>query len=99
MKKSDTVVVRDSSGRRAFVRAGAAFLLSASTVVKSQEESIRYDCDSQGFAGQKNPEVSGNDTDSGATADRPGCGRKKPPAMTEYKKNEDGTVRVAKVKA
>ena len=99
MKKSDAVVVRDSSGRRAFVRAGAAFLLSASTVVKAQEESIRYDCDSLGFAGEKNPEISGNDSDTGSTADRPGCGRKKPPAMTEYKKKEDGTVRVARVKA
>lgn len=99
MKKSDTVVVRDAAGRRAFVRAGAAFLLTGGSLVQAQEEAIRYDCDSVGFAGEKNAEVSGNDSDTGATADRPGCGRKKPPAMTEYKKNEDGTVRVVKVKA
>ena len=99
MKKTDTVLVRDATGRRAFVRAGAAFLLAGGSLAKAQEESIRYDCDGVGFAGEKNAEVSGNDSDTGAAADRPGCGRKKPPAMTEYKKKENGTVRVAKVKA
>ncbi len=99
MKKTDKVIVRDASGRRAFVRAGAAFLLAGSTMARSQEEAIRTDCDSLGFAGEKNAEISGNDSDSGATADRPGCGRKKPPAMTEYEKKQDGKVRVAKVKA
>ncbi len=99
MKKTDAVIVRDSSGRRAFVRAGAAFLLSASTVARSQEESTRYDCDGQGSAGEKNPELAGNDSDTGANADRPGCGVRRPPAMSEYKKKEKSAVRVARVKA
>ena len=103
MKKSDKIVVRDSSGRRAFVRAGAAFLLAASTVARSQEESMRFDCDGQGNAGEKNPNLAGNDSDTGATADRQGCGRRKPPAMSqhsnEYNKKKNGAVSVVKVKA
>lgn len=100
MKKADKIVVRNSSGRRHFIRAGAGLLLGGSTLVQAQEEGIRYDCDSQGFAGQKNTEVSGNDSDTGATADRPGCG-KKPPVMTEYRKKTplNSKVKVAKVKA
>lgn len=98
MKKSDTIVIRDRTGRREFFRAGAAFVLAGSGMAQAQE-TIRYDCDSLGFSGEKNPETEGNDSDSGATADRPGCGRRNPPALSNYQKKSDGTVRVRKVKA
>lgn len=97
MKKRDTVVVDDKNGRRQFIRTGAAFLLAASTSVNSQEEGeFRSDCDSQGGVASKNPDEAGSDSDSGNTADRPGCGRKKQP-LTEYRKDGDKKIKVAKV--
>ena len=98
MKKRDTVVVDDKNGRRRFIRTGAAFLLAASTSANSQEEEggFRSDCDSQGFTGEKNPEVAATDNDTGNTGDRPGCGRKKAP-LTEYKKEGDKEIKVGKV--
>lgn len=98
MKKSDTIVIRDRSGRRKFFRAGAAFVLAGSSIAQAQETQ-RYDCDSLGFSGEKNTEVEGNDSDTGANGDRPGCGRRPPPVMSNYQKKRDGTVRVRKVKA
>jgi len=38
MKKTDTVVTLDRTGRRRFIRAGSAFLLAGSTVVNAQNE-------------------------------------------------------------
>ncbi len=98
MKKRDTVVVENKSGRRHFIRAGAAFLLAGSAAVNAQEEDnlFRSDCDSQGGGGPKNPDLEGSDSDSGATADRPGCGRKKP-AMTEYQEEGHKKVVVGKI--
>ena len=97
MKKRDTVVVSDKNGRRQFIRAGAAFLLAASTSASSQEEEgFRGDCDSQGGVTSKNPEAAGSDNDAGNTADRPGCGRKKP-MLSEYKKEGHKKIKVGKV--
>lgn len=96
VKKRDTVVVEDKNGRRQFIRTGAAFLLAASTGASSQEEGeFRSDCDSQGGVTSKNPEAEGSDSDSGNTADRPGCGRKLP--LTEYKKEGHKKIKVGKV--
>jgi len=97
----DTVGVEDKNVRRRFIRTGAAFLLAGGAVAQAQEESemFRTDCDSQGGGGPKDAEVAGNDTDAGATADRPGCGRRKPPAMTEYNNDGPKKFKVAKVEA
>lgn len=100
MKDSDSMVVNDGSGRRRFIRVGAAFLLAQGAVAKAQDDdtqNFRTDCDSQGYGGQKNAEAAGNDSDSGASADRPGCGRKLP--LTQYDKRKEGRVRVVKIKA
>ena len=97
MKKSDSIVIQDRTGRRKFFRTGAAFVLAGSSIVQAQE-SIRSDCDSQGYSGEKNPQAEGNDSDTRATGDRPGCGRRNPPALSNYQKKVDGTVRVRKVK-
>jgi len=50
----------------------------------------------QGGVSGKNAEAEGSDNDSGNTADRPGCGRKKP-ALTEYKKEGQKKIKVGKV--
>ena len=99
MKKTDKIVVRDSSGRRQFIRSGAALLLGGTTLARAQEEGGFVDCDRQGMGEEKNAELDGHDSDSGANADRPGCGQKKPAVMTEYKKQQDTSVQVVKVKA
>jgi len=100
MKKTDSITVQDPTGRRRFFRAGAAFLMAGVSVANAQEEGVfRTDCDSVGNVQGKNPELEGSDSDAGATADRPGCGRKKPPVMTEYKTQPGAKVTVAKVKA
>jgi len=102
MKKSDSVVVRDRAGRREFFRTGAAFIAAGSGIAASSmaraQEAIRVDCDTTGFSGEKNTEVEGNDSDTGANGDRPGCGRRNPPALSNYRKKSDGAVRVSKVK-
>ncbi len=92
-KKPDTVVIDDPSGRRRFIRTGAAFVLAASSVASAQEDELRVDCDRQGMGEAKDANQSGSDSDSGANADRPGCGTRKP-TMTEYNRNEDGKEKV-----
>ena len=59
MKKSDTIVIQDRTGRRAFFRAGAAFVLAGSAIAQGQAQAqgARFDCDSLGFSGEKNPET------------------------------------------
>lgn len=100
MKKQDTVVIEDKNGRRRFIRAGAAFLLAGAAGANAQEDDdvFRSDCDSQGGGGPKNAEMEGSDSDTGATADRPGCGRKKP-VMTEYQGDGHRKITVGKISA
>lgn len=94
MKKTDRMVVRGASGRRRFITVGAGILLGGSKLATAQEEEpMRYDCDGRGSAVGKNAEVEGNDNDSGATADRPGCGRR-PAVMTQYNKKSPQRARV-----
>ena len=65
------------------MRAGAAFVLAGSATSHAQQESqfLVADCDGYGSGEEKNPEIAGNDSDSGAEADRVGCGRQDPPAI------------------
>ena len=80
LKKTDKVITTDRSGRRSFIRAGSAFLLAGASVSMAQEEERqRSDCDSVGGASGKNPDAARSDSDTGATADRQGCGVKKVP--------------------
>ena len=96
-RKKDTIEVDDKHGRRRFIRTGAAFLLAGASAASAQEEEgFRSDCDSQGGVTSKNPEAAGSDNDSGNTADRPGCGRKKP-VLSEYKKDGHKKINVGKV--
>lgn len=96
---SDSVVVVDNTGRRRFMRAGAAFVLAGSATSHAQQESqfLVADCDGYGNGEEKNPEIAGNDSDSGAEADRVGCGRQDPPAISEYKPKKNRETKVAKI--
>ncbi len=98
MKKQDTIVVESRTARRRFIRAGAAFLLAGAASANAQEEDdiFRSDCDGVGYGGEKNQEMAQTDSDSGATADRPGCGRRKP-TLTEYHQDGHKKVEVKKV--
>jgi len=89
LKKTDTVTTTDRSGRRRFIRAGSAFLLAGASVSVAQEEGQqRSDCDSLGGASSKNPDAARSDSDTGATADRQGCGSKKTPITYLGKKGD-----------
>ena len=95
-RKKETIEVDDQYGRRRFIRTGAAFLLAGAGAANAQEEEgFRSDCDSQGGVSGKNAEAEGSDSDAGATADRPGCGRK-PAVITQYNKR-DMKIKVGKV--
>jgi len=97
----DNVVVVDNAGRRRFMRVGAAFVLasSATATTHAQQESqfLVADCDGYGNGEEKNPEVAGNDSDAGAEADRVGCGRQDPPAISEYKPKRNSKTKIAKI--
>jgi len=79
MKKSDSITVTGKSGRRRFIRTGTAFLLTGATAASAQENGgfIRSDCDGAGSAEGKNQQAENSDSDTGASADRQGCGVKK----------------------
>jgi len=86
MSEKDKLIIRDRSSRRQFLRSGTAFLLAGTTAAQAQDDlgPLRFDCDSRGGNVQKNPDDAGSDADSGAVADRPGCGRRDaPPKMTQ----------------
>jgi len=63
----------------------------------SDGDSVVADCDGYGNGEEKNPEVAGNDSDAGAEADRVGCGRQDPPAISEYKPKKSKKTKVAKI--
>jgi len=56
----DSVVVVDNTGRRRFMRAGAAFVLAGSATGHAQQGSqfLVADCDGYGNGEEKNPEKS-----------------------------------------
>jgi len=69
------------SDRRHFMRTGGAIMLAGAAAAVSGN--AMADCDSPLGTGQKNPNQAGSDSDTGASGDRNGCGRKsKKPKMT-----------------
>ena len=80
----DAVTVRDAGGRRRFIRRGSALLLAgaAATALPPASAQARADCDQRGHSGEK-PAGAGSDSDTGQSADRPGCGRREPPKLSE----------------
>lgn len=102
---TDAVIVHDRAGRRRFIRAGSAFLLTTGAAGTVGNGALASECDrgrGQG-SGQKKPEDAGNgsDSDLGATGDSIGCGRRyheKPKiSMTSPGQGSEKSVSVTKV--
>lgn len=89
--EKDPMVVLDRSGRRQFIRRGAAFVAAGAVVVSSTSVSAS-DCD-QG-AGEKNAQAPGSDSDAGEGADASGCGRREPPKISYNSKSIDANHKV-----
>ncbi len=77
-------ITTDRTGRRQFIRQGAAMLV-VGTALANSKESFAQDCDR--YRGQEKSEVEGSDSDTGDGADPAGCGRK--PAISQHMPNEN----------
>lgn len=83
--------VHDRTGRRRFIRQGAAVLMAGSTLA-THGGSYAVDCDR--YRGEeKDTEAEGSDSDAGEAADPNRCGRRSTPAMLkktpQYKRSPD----------
>lgn len=71
----DALVLRDSAGRRQFIRTGSAFLLAGGATLMGRH--VRADdCDRAPAPGQQKQAGNGSDSDAGDNADPIGCGRR-----------------------
>ena len=77
----DAVTVHDAGGRRRFIRRGSALLLAGGAAAALPGTALA-DCDRRGYSGQKQA-GNGSDSDSGAEGDRPGCGRRETPKISD----------------
>lgn len=77
----DSIIVRDRSGRRQFIRRGAAFVAVGGSFAASKSV-YADDCD-RNEGEEKNVEAPGSDSDQGAGADPSGCGRREPPKISQ----------------
>ena len=96
---NDSIVVRDISGRRQFIRKGAAFV-SAGALIAASQTAYADDCD-RGQSGEKNVQAQGSDSDSGESADPTGCGRNpEPPKISMNSESNDieNTAEVKRIK-
>ena len=75
-KPQDTLIVRDASGRRSLLRQGAVFLVGTTSMASSMTV-FADDCDRNVTDSRQKQATAGSDSDSGASADPAGCGRKK----------------------
>ena len=75
-KHQDTLIVRDASGRRSFLRQGAVFLVGTTSMTSSMSV-FAFDCDRNSTDSRQKQATEGSDSDSGASADPAGCGQKK----------------------
>jgi len=91
MNKSDkqAITVHDGSGRRRFIRRGAAFIAAGSTFAASSAV-YADDCD-RAARSEKNAQAPGSDSDQGAEADPTGCGRSEPPKISQSPGVNPGT--------
>ncbi len=79
---SPTLTIHDRTGRRQFIRQGAAMLVVGSTLASSKE-SFADDCDQ--YRGQeKDTQAEGSDSDKGEGADPTGCGRQPSPKISRH---------------
>ncbi|MBX2835226.1 MAG: hypothetical protein KTR35_00145 [Gammaproteobacteria bacterium] len=93
MKEEDTVIVHTGSGRRKFIRRGAA-LLVAGGAISATGSTFADDCDRA--AGEKKVAGNGSDSDAGEGADPTGCGKRTP--QISQQKQQILTKPAAKIK-
>ncbi len=93
----DSMVVQDRSGRRKFIRTGSAFLLAGGSLAHLHS-AYGDECDR--VPDEKNPKQAGNgsDSDEGAEADAPGCGRQNNPKITRLQQPKESVSPVKVVK-
>jgi len=101
--EKESILVRDRSGRRRFIRRGAAFVAFGSGVasgIVATQPAFADDCD-RNAGSEKNAEAPGSDSDTGAGADPSGCGRRDPPKISQRSTTVDDafTATVKKIKA
>jgi len=102
-RNKQAITVQDGSGRRQFIRRGAAFVAIGGSLVAAP---VVYadDCD-RNAGSEKNAEAPNSDSDQGAEADPTGCGRREPPKISQAPAAIDNettvepTIKVAKIKA
>jgi len=94
---NQAIVVHDGSGRRRFIRRGAAFIAAGSSLAASQSV-YADDCD-RNQGSEKNAQAPGSDSDQGAEADPTGCGRSEPPKISQSPDatNSEQTVKIKKI--
>lgn len=92
MSKSNkqAITVHDGSGRRRFIRRGAAFIAAGGALAASSASKVVYadDCD-RNAGSEKNAQAPGSDNDQGAEADPTGCGRSEPPKISQRTETQD----------
>jgi len=95
--ENQEINVHDGSGRRRFIRRGAAFIAISSSLAASQSV-YADDCD-RNRGTEKNAQAEGSDSDQGAEADPTGCGRSEPPKISQSPDttNIEQTVKVKKI--
>ena len=96
----ESVVVRDRSSRRQFIRRGAAFVAVGGALAGAAPNVYADDCDrNQGE--EKNAQAPGSDSDSGESSDPTGCGKQPKPKLSQNHNalDTENPVNVAKIKA
>jgi len=97
--ENDSIVIIDRSGRRQFIRRGAA-LIAAGTAIAGSSKLYADDCDrNRGQA--KNAQADGSDSDTGDGADPTGCGKQPEPKLSKIDRSisRDTVAKVKKIKA
>lgn len=98
--EKESLIIRDRSSRRQFIRRGAAFVAVGGLVAGASPQVYADDCD-RNASSEKNAEVQGSDSDAGASADPAGCGKQPKPKISRNDNSLDmeHQVKVSKVKA
>ena len=102
--KQESVIVRDRSSRRQFIRCGAAFV-AGGALVSSTQAVYADDCDrNRGM--EKNAQAPGSDSDTGEGADPHACGKRPKPKISKKQPFDspenrvvENNVKVAKIKS
>lgn len=96
---TDDITVHDKTGRRQFMRRGAAFVTAAGVaggLLTTSGAAYADDCD-QNAVGNKNPELPNTDSDKGVGADSESCGKEPEKPKISRRPDAIGNEKRAKV--